>query len=162
MIPTGVWSWETNNILQNEIVESYMYMHRFCSTSSSRFRKSATGKLTECWQGNIIACYHSDRCNKNVKPEFSRIKGGGSISAISICCIDLEISSTVNGMLHMGEKKSTFLVYSHGNAWNPEFILTYVIVGNHYLESSSNKNELLTALFDSSIIITLILEITCS
>lgn len=31
----------------------------------------------------------------------------------------------------------------------------------YYLESSSNKNELLTALFESSVIITLILEITC-
>lgn len=63
-----------------------------------------------------LLVYHSDRCNKNVKPELSRIKGGGSISAISICCIDLEISSTVKGMLHLGAKKSTFLVYSHGNA----------------------------------------------
>lgn len=32
---------------------------------------------------------------------------------------------------------------------------------NDYLESSSSKKELLTALFEFSVIITLILEITC-
>lgn len=34
-------------------------------------------------------------------------------------------------------------------------------IGKYYLESSSNKKELLTALFESSVIRTLILEITC-
>jgi hypothetical protein len=38
--------------------------------------------------------------NKNTKPEFSRINGGGSMSDMSICCIDLDMSSTENGMLH--------------------------------------------------------------
>lgn len=45
---------------------------------------------------------HSVRCNKNMKPEFSRIRGGGSMSPTSICCIDLDMSSTVNGMLWLG------------------------------------------------------------
>lgn len=40
------------------------------------------------------------RANKNMKPEFSRISGGGSMSAISIGSIDFDISSTENGMLH--------------------------------------------------------------
>jgi hypothetical protein len=43
---------------------------------------------------------YSFLCNKNAKPEFSRTKGGGSRSPISISVIDLEISSTENGMLH--------------------------------------------------------------
>ena len=38
--------------------------------------------------------------NKNTKPEFSRMSGGGSMSEMSICCIDLDMSSTENGMLH--------------------------------------------------------------
>lgn len=42
----------------------------------------------------------SGRGNKKLKPEFSRIRGGGSISAISICSIDFDMSSTENGMLH--------------------------------------------------------------
>lgn len=44
--------------------------------------------------------HHSGRGSKNPKPEFSRSNGGGSMSAISTCCIDLEMSSTVNGMLY--------------------------------------------------------------
>lgn len=44
--------------------------------------------------------YHSERGSKNPKPEFSRIIDGGSTSAMSTCCRDLEMSSTVNGMLH--------------------------------------------------------------
>lgn len=77
-------------------------MHRwFCSTSTWRLQKISNRKLKRVrLPGNTVAHHHSERCSKNVKPEFSRIKGGGSISAISICCIDLEISSTVNGMLH--------------------------------------------------------------
>lgn len=43
--------------------------------------------------------HHSERGSKNPKLEFSRINSGGSMSAISTCCIDLEMSSTVNGML---------------------------------------------------------------
>lgn len=42
---------------------------------------------------------HSGRGSRNPNPEFSRISGGGSTSAISTCCIDLEMSSTENGML---------------------------------------------------------------
>lgn len=48
----------------------------------------------ENWNGG-----HSALGNKNENPEFSRISGGGSISEISICCIVLEMSSTVNGIL---------------------------------------------------------------
>lgn len=44
--------------------------------------------------------HHSERGSKNPKPEFSRINGGGSTSAMSTFCIDLEMSSTENGMLH--------------------------------------------------------------
>lgn len=43
---------------------------------------------------------HSERGNKNTKPEFSRISGGGSTSTMSIFSIDFDISSTENGMLH--------------------------------------------------------------
>jgi hypothetical protein len=41
----------------------------------------------------------SGRGNKKLKPEFSRINGGGSISDISICSFDFDMSSTENGML---------------------------------------------------------------
>lgn len=41
----------------------------------------------------------SGRGNKKLKPEFSRISGGGSISEISICSFDFDMSSTENGML---------------------------------------------------------------
>lgn len=41
----------------------------------------------------------SDWGNRNTKPEFSRIRGGGSTSEISTCSMDLEKSSTENGML---------------------------------------------------------------
>lgn len=37
--------------------------------------------------------------SKKLKPEFSRISGGGSISKISKRSIDLERSSTEKGML---------------------------------------------------------------
>lgn len=37
--------------------------------------------------------------NKKLKPVFSRISGGGSMSNISICSIDFDMSSTENGML---------------------------------------------------------------
>lgn len=43
--------------------------------------------------------HHSERWSKNTKPEFSRINDGGSTS-VSTCFIDLEMSSTVKGMLH--------------------------------------------------------------
>lgn len=49
--------------------------------------------------------YYLACCNKKPKPEFSRIRGGGSTSDISICCIDLEMSSTENGMLHGTNKE---------------------------------------------------------
>lgn len=45
--------------------------------------------------------HHSERGSKNPNPECSRIKGGGSMSVISTCCIVLEMSSTENGMLHL-------------------------------------------------------------
>lgn len=70
--------------------------------------------------------HHSERGSKNPNPECSRIKGGGSMSVISTCCIVLEMSSTENGML----------------------------------ESSSSRKELLTALLESSVIMTLMLDIT--
>lgn len=45
----------------------------------------------------------SVRGNKKLKPEFSRISGGGSMSEMSICSIDFDMSSTENGMLqHKG------------------------------------------------------------
>lgn len=44
--------------------------------------------------------HHSRRGSRNPKPEFSRINGGGSTSAMSTCRNDLEMSSTVNGILH--------------------------------------------------------------
>lgn len=69
---------------------------------------------------------YSERGNKKLKPEFSRIRGGGSMSEISICSIDFDKSSTENGIL----------------------------------KSSSNRKELLTALFESSVISTLIFAIT--
>lgn len=50
-----------------------------------------------------LTCYfehHSVRGSKNPKPEFSRITAGGSTSAMSTCCNDLEMSSTVKGMLY--------------------------------------------------------------
>lgn len=43
--------------------------------------------------------HHSERWCKKTNPEFSRINGGGSISARSTCCIDLDMSSTEKGML---------------------------------------------------------------
>lgn len=43
----------------------------------------------------------SGRGNKKLKPEFSRINGGGSISDISICSFDFDMSSTENGILQM-------------------------------------------------------------
>lgn len=64
--------------------------------------------------------------NKNTNPEFSRMSGGGSMSEMSICCIDFDMSSTENGML----------------------------------ESSSSRNELLTGLLESSVINTLMFDIT--
>lgn len=42
---------------------------------------------------------YSERGNKKLKPEFSRIRGGGSMSEISICSIDFDKSSTENGIL---------------------------------------------------------------
>ena len=48
---------------------------------------------------------YSERGNMKVKPEFSRISGGGSISAMSICSMDFDKSSTENGMLHTGDSK---------------------------------------------------------
>lgn len=42
----------------------------------------------------------SARGNKKLKPELSQIRGGGSMSDMSICSIDFDISSTENGMLH--------------------------------------------------------------
>ena len=42
------------------------------------------------------------RVSKNPKPEFSRISWGGSMSFTSTCCIDFDMSSTVNGMLRLG------------------------------------------------------------
>lgn len=45
--------------------------------------------------------HHSERGSKNPNPECSRIKGGGSMSVISTCCIVLEMSSTENGMLDL-------------------------------------------------------------
>jgi len=42
---------------------------------------------------------HSETGNKKLNPEFSRIKGGGSISAISNFSIDFDKSSTEKGML---------------------------------------------------------------
>lgn len=53
---------------------------------------------------DYLAC-----CNKNTNPEFSRIRGGGSTSDISICCIDFEMSSTENGMLHWTKKAGSLL-----------------------------------------------------
>ena len=53
----------------------------------------------ENWKENTTTGNHSALGNKNEKPEFSRISGGGSISETFICCIVLEISSTVNGIL---------------------------------------------------------------
>ena len=41
----------------------------------------------------------SVRGNKKLKPEFSWISGGGSMSAMSICSIDFDKSSTENGIL---------------------------------------------------------------
>lgn len=61
-------------------------------------RDSHNGGASEA----IITDYehHSERASKNPNPEFSRINGGGSTSATSTCWIDLEMSSTENGMLH--------------------------------------------------------------
>jgi hypothetical protein len=42
---------------------------------------------------------YSMRGSKKLKPEFSRIRGGGSMSAMSICSMDFDKSSTENGML---------------------------------------------------------------
>lgn len=39
------------------------------------------------------------RGSKKLKPEFSPIRGGGSMSEMSICSIDFDISSTEKGML---------------------------------------------------------------
>lgn len=50
-------------------------------------------------QENLTACDYSACGNKKLKPEFSRISGGGSMSKISNRSIDLDISSTENGML---------------------------------------------------------------
>lgn len=43
--------------------------------------------------------FYSVRGNKKVKPEFSRITGGGSTSEMTICSIDLDMSSTEKGIL---------------------------------------------------------------
>jgi len=74
----------------------------------------------------FLPCIYSGGGNKNTKPEFSRINGGGSMSDMSICCMDLDMSSTENGIL----------------------------------ESSSSRNELLTGLLESSVINTLMFDIT--
>lgn len=63
-------------------------------------KRRAVEKRGEIWnERQSLGMDHSALGNKNEKPEFSRISGGGSISEISICCIVLEISSTVNGIL---------------------------------------------------------------
>lgn len=49
---------------------------------------------------SIKSCIiQSERGSKKLKPEFSRIRGGGSMSDMSICSIDFDMSSTENGML---------------------------------------------------------------
>ena len=53
----------------------------------------------ENWKEKANTRNHSALGNKNEKPKFSLISGGGSISETSICCIVLEISSIVNGIL---------------------------------------------------------------
>lgn len=43
--------------------------------------------------------------SKKLKPEFSRISGGGSMSEISKVSIDLERSSTENGILQYNQMR---------------------------------------------------------
>lgn len=102
---------------------------------------------------------HSERASKNPNPEFSRINGGGSTSATSTCCIDLEMSSTENGMLH-SHKRFEKKCYSQDlyRQWCINYLPWKFI---KHLESSSNRKEVLTALLESSDIIALMLDITC-
>lgn len=99
----------------------------------------------------------SDRGNKNINAEFSRISSGGSMSEISICSIDFDMSSTENGILHF--KKSSRQIKKN-------VILKRIACREgsereiNNLESSSSKNELLTALLESSVINILIFDIT--
>lgn len=64
----------------------------------------------------------------------------------------------------MGQTKKVVLVKTAGD-WNKQSKGMNEVCSNaksnDYLESSSSKKELLTALFEFSVIITLILEITC-
>lgn len=49
-----------------------------------------------------------------MKPEFSRISGGGSMSDISIGFIVFDMSSTENGMLHIRHGQMSSPKISHG------------------------------------------------
>lgn len=110
-----------------------------------------------CWV--IFGNHHQlERWCKNTNAEFSRINGGGSTSAMSTCWIDLEMSSTENGMLHHNLRQDMNLRWSVKRTYMPN--IENELFNKRYLESSSNKKELLTALLESSVIITLILEIT--
>lgn len=106
--------------------------------------------------------HHSGRGSRNPNPEFSRINGGGSMSTMSTCFIDLEMSSTVNGMLvffyrdiRIGDE---FEMWKWCKSQFERYRVKQSLV--KYLESSSSRKELLTALLESSVIITLMLEIT--
>lgn len=99
--------------------------------------------------------HYSERASKNPNPEFSRINGGGSTSATSTCCMDFEMSSTENGILRTYQKvKEKYYSNVKDNIkLFPEVIL--------YLESSSNRKEVLTALLESSATIALMVVVTC-
>lgn len=61
---------------------------------------NTTAYLDEDSSISIKSCIiQSERGSKKLKPEFSRIRGGGSMSDMSICSIDFDMSSTENGML---------------------------------------------------------------
>lgn len=143
------------------------------------------------------------RGNKKLNPEFSWINEGGSMSAISICSIDLDMSSTENGMLQqknedMSRDRYCYYTRQQKRSYNRLCCLKKMMLSrdsngfvntngfeNHaaewfyihtwyqyrkmliqhivsYLESSSSRKELLTALLESSVIRTLILDTTCT
>ncbi len=54
--------------------------------------------------------------NRNTKPEFSRMSGGGSMSEMSICSIDLDISSTEKGILHYVQMSKYNIPFFLGNS----------------------------------------------
>lgn len=111
---------------------------------------------------------HDSSCsNKKLKPELSRISGGGSISSTLIWSIDLERSSTENGMLQnvTGSVALDVCKFVRVNLWYQEKFFQKHNLSNSQnifnLVSSSSKKELSTALNESSVARNLSSEITC-